>query len=86
MTGPALRCLAIIGLFVVGVMAGTIIRRLSPDVRARVAVLAAVSVTLGVAALLGSVWSRPRNVWSTVRSSGPPSTGEWTFGRCGSLL
>jgi uncharacterized membrane protein YoaK (UPF0700 family) len=57
LTGPALRCLAIIGLFVVGVMAGTIIRRLSPDVWARVGVLASVSATLGAAALLGSVWS-----------------------------
>lgn len=57
LTGPALRCLSIILLFVIGVMAGTIIRRLNPEARGRVAVLASVSVTLGLSALLGSVWS-----------------------------
>lgn len=57
LTGPALRCLSIILLFVVGVMAGTIIRRLSPEARGRVAVLSSVSVTLGASAAVGSMWS-----------------------------
>lgn len=55
--GPALRCLSIIVLFVIGVMAGTTIRRLSADGRGRLAVLGSVTVTLGLSALLGSVSS-----------------------------
>ncbi|MBA4023974.1 MAG: DUF1275 domain-containing protein [Gordonia sp.] len=57
MTGPALKCLSIIALFVVGVMAGTIVRRLTGQARGRAAVMLSVSVALGVAAVLGSVWS-----------------------------
>ncbi|PYE16030.1 uncharacterized membrane protein YoaK (UPF0700 family) [Williamsia limnetica] len=57
LTGPALKCLSIILLFVAGVMAGTVMRRLTPAAHGRSSVMMSVSVTLGVAAFSGSLWS-----------------------------
>ncbi|HEY9310851.1 YoaK family protein [Williamsia sp.] len=57
MTSTALRCLSIIGLFVVGVMAGSVIRRIAVGERGRTAVLCSVTTLLGVSAVCAATWS-----------------------------
>lgn len=57
MTSAGLRCLLIIGLFVVGVIAGSVVRRVTADAHGRIAVLCSVTTLLGVAAVTAATWS-----------------------------
>ena len=57
LTVTALRCLSIIGLFVVGVMVGSFIRRLTVGDRGRMEVLYSVTTLLGVSAVIAVTWS-----------------------------